>query len=51
LLYPALLVGSAELVMFKADSDRDKNITYAVSGPSDKGLEQIDAILQKRHFA
>lgn len=51
MLYPALLVGSAELVMFKADSDRDKNITYAVSGPSDKGLEQIDAILQKRkHF-
>ncbi|CAN5531795.1 hypothetical protein BH11CYA1_BH11CYA1_06240 [soil metagenome] len=51
LLYPSLLVGSAELVMFKADSESAKSITYAVSGPTDKGLEQIDAILQKRkHF-
>ncbi|MFA6555295.1 MAG: ABC transporter permease, partial [Candidatus Obscuribacterales bacterium] len=51
LLYPALLVGSAELVMFKADSERDKAITYAVTGPIDKGVAQIDAILQKRkHF-
>lgn len=48
LLYPALLVGSAELVMFKADSERDKAITYAVTGPIDKGVGQIDAILQKR---
>lgn len=51
LLYPALLVGSAELVMFKADADKDKSITYSISGPTDKGLEQIDAILQRRkHF-
>ncbi len=53
LLYPVLLLGSAEIMMLKADADKDKTIKYAVAADSknDAGINHIDEILQKRkHF-
>ncbi|GEM_PF-546345 len=51
LLYPVLLLGSAEIMMLKADADKDKTIKYAVTASNDPGINRIDEILQRRkHF-
>lgn len=48
LLYPALLVGAAEMSMFKAGMEKEKQIKFAViKAPGDDGLERIEAILSK----
>lgn len=47
LLYPLLLLGSAEVMMFKAEADKGTAVKYAISGLVDPGIAQIDQILQK----
>lgn len=48
LLYPALLVGAAEMSMFKAGAERDKQIKFAVvRSADDEGIKRIEATLAR----